>query len=168
MTEKDCILSPERLRELLHYDPLTGIFTWRISRGGKTLPGTIAGSVKPKGYIAIGVDGYIYQSHRLAWYYMTGEWPRFLIDHRDLDPANNRWENLRDVTTEINCQNQNRAHKGSATGMLGVYPARKGKRFLAMIRVHGKLKQLGSFLTKEEAHAAYLIAKREQHAGCTI
>jgi hypothetical protein len=98
-------LTAERLRELLHYDPDTGDFTWRTAR--KRIPaGAIAGTVE-RGFRRItiggGRHGPRYSAHRLAWLYMTGAWPNGYLDHINRDPDDNRFANLRLAT---NSQNQ--------------------------------------------------------------
>lgn len=159
-------LTQARLKELLHYDPETGAFTWRVRRGGPATPGSRAGSVTYKGYLYIGIDNERHMAHRLAWLYMTGAWPGDQIDHRDTNKMNNRFANLRLATNSFNGQNRTRAHTGSATGVLGV-GVRRG-RFIARIRVCGKTVHIGCFSTAEAAHAAYVQAKRELHPGNTL
>ena len=99
------ILTVERLRELLHYDSDTGVFTWRVYRSPGAKKGDVAGCVNEGGYIATQVDRKHYLSHRLAWLYVYGAWPIDEIDHKDGNPANNHIANLRDVTRLTNSQN---------------------------------------------------------------
>src|SRR4051812_21172063 len=81
------------LKKVMHYDPLTGIFTVFPRRGTK---GRVTrGSLNPNGAYVFTVGKKLYYAHRLAWLYMTGAWPSSGIDHRDCDPQNNRWHNLR-------------------------------------------------------------------------
>ena len=158
-------LTHVRLRELLLYDPETGVFTWRANRR-RVKAGDVAGYVDPRGYIQIGIDGSLHRANRLAWLYMTGEWPAGDVDHRDTDGANNRWLNLRDVSRSVNMQNRRRANTNNKTGLLGVSSIRN--RFHATIWLGKKQRLLGAFDTAEEAHATYVEAKRRLHAGCTI
>lgn len=160
------MIDQKKLKELLSYDPATGVFTWRVSMNGRTQAGDVAGSFDVNGYRRIGVNRRSHKAHRLAWLYMTGEWPKAEIDHRNGSRADNRWINLRESDPILNAQNQRKAQSDSTTGFLGVSPL-KG-RFLARIKAGGKRKNLGTFSTPEQAHAAYLKAKRELHAGCTI
>ena len=102
------ILSQKRLRELLHYEPATGIFTRLVGTGGRGKAGDIAGSLQSTGYILICVDGKRYLAHRLAYLYMTGTWPPAMIDHRDTRKHNNVWTNLRPAT-----QSENQLNKGA-------------------------------------------------------
>lgn len=74
-------LTSETLKELLHYNPETGIFTWAKNAGQRAQVGRIAGSRTPSGYIKISLSRKLYAAHRLAWLYMTGSWPENEIDH---------------------------------------------------------------------------------------
>lgn len=159
-------LTAARLRELLSYDQGTGVFTWRV-RMNNLAAGAVAGCLGSRGYWRIKVNKRIYQAHRLAWLYVHGLWPNGDIDHVDGERANNVISNLRDVSQSVNGQNQRRAHsKNKSSGLLGV-SANRG-RWRAQILVAGKNITLGRFDTPELAYSAYLAAKREHHAGCTI
>lgn len=160
------MLTIERLKEALSYDSETGIFTWKVAINSRAVVGNVAGKLKSTGYVYIGLDCEQYPAHRLAWFYMNGEWPKHTIDHIDCDRANNRYANLRDATPAQNSQNQRRPQSGNKSGYLGV--SRRGKRFYAQINVSGTIKMLGKFNTAKEAHLAYIEAKREHHTGCTI
>jgi hypothetical protein len=160
-------LNAARVRELLDYDPDTGLFRWRVDRR-KTRAGSIAGCAYPSGYIRIKIDMRECLAHRLCWLYVTGAWPVGQIDHRDGDKANNRFANLRDVTRSVNAQNQRKAQANNQAGLLGV--RRCHKRWRATIRIPGEPRQrhLGTFTSAQEAHAAYLEAKRRHHHGNTL
>lgn len=107
-------------------------------------------------------------AHRLAWLYMTGEWPKSeMVDHENTVRNDNRWSNLRDSTRTVNMENQRQAHKGSQSGLLGVSPRPNGA-WVAQIQVSRKKLWLGEFSTPEQASTAYIEAKRRLHAGCTI
>lgn len=162
-------LTPQRLRELLDYDPATGVFTWRMNspRGGWMRAGKVAGTPHSQGYVFIRFDCQYYFAHRLAWFWLHGCWPEFHIDHVDGNRANNAAQNLRDVTQTVNMQNIKRAPRNSSNGILGASPHGKSG-FCARIRIQGKTRYLGTFGSAEEAHQAYLRAKRELHAGCTL
>ncbi len=160
-------LTAARLRELLSYDPDTGLFRWKVQTSKRVKVGDIAGTLVKIGYISISIDADMIRAHRLAWLYVHGSWPTGDIDHIDGNRANNRWSNLRDVTRSMNAQNLKRAHAdNAASGLLGVY--RDKKKWAASLTVNGKRHRLGNFTTPEEAHAAYLKAKRELHTACTI
>lgn len=171
MERRKSLLSAERLRELLNYDPETGIFRWKVSRGGTAMIGTIAGCLHPDGYLLIRADGKQYLAHRLTWLYMTGGWPEDQIDHINGKRADNRWKNLREADATLNSENQRKAQGDNfSCGLLGVTIIKSAKKnpWQARIGITGKQKHLGYFPTPEAAHEAYLQAKREFHEGCTI
>ncbi len=87
-----------RLKELLEYDPDTGIFRWRNAPNRRIRAGAIAGNLDTYGNRQIRVDGKSYLAHRLAVLYVTGSWPTTDIGHRDLNNDNNAWGNLRQAT----------------------------------------------------------------------
>lgn len=155
-------LTAARLRELLSYEPTTGMF-FRLSDPRPTP--RPAGTLRTSGYIAIGIDRRVYLAHRLAWLYMTGSWPT-IIDHLDGVRANNAFANLRDATQALNMQNQRRPKVSNALGFLGV--TKNGPNFKASIWVDRRQVNVGTFKTPEDAHEAYLVAKRQLHSGCTI
>jgi hypothetical protein len=159
----------EYLKKRLAYDRLTGIFTWREKIAHcRYEPGDIAGRLVPPGYWTIWMHDKDYLAHRLAWLYMTGEWPN-VIDHVNGQKSDNRFANLRNVDDQTNNQNVRIANSNSHTGFLGVDcdPNRKTK-YRAKIVIDKKPVYLGRFKTPEEAHARYLEAKRQMHPGCTI
>lgn len=167
----DTSLPAARLRELLCYDPETGVFTWRqnVGRWGRVKAGTVAGGVNAHGHVVIRVQGASIYAHRIAFLLMTGEFPSFSVDHLDGVKTNNAWANLRDVSQHTNTENRRTPTRGKASGLpLGVSIDRRDNRIRADITVKGKAISLGRFNTPEEAHAAYVEAKRRLHEGCTI
>ena len=160
------MLTQERLKELLHYDPETGFFTRIKSTCNVNKVGVRCGALHHSGYIELMVDSKNYRAHRIAWLYMTGEFPKHYIDHINGVKNDNRFCNLRDVTKQTNAQNEIRARKHNSTKFLGV--SKRGNKFHSTITINGKHKHLGFFNTAEEAHAAYIEAKRIHHLGCTI
>lgn len=156
-------ITAARLREVLDYNPETGIFTWRIILKRRNPIGSIAGSLPASGYRLIGIDGTNYRAHRLAWLYVHGEWPKQFIDHIDGDRLNNAIANLRDVSNKTNTENITKPRSTNGTGFLGV--VRYKDKFSAFIKTGNKNHYLGAFNTPEEAHATYLAAKRYVHKG---
>jgi len=154
-------LTAQRLRELLNYDPETGVFTWRVRRrsfAARATVGAIAGSQHGNGYIEIGIDGYSYYAHRLAWLHMYGEWPENSIDHIDRCRANNAWKNLRQATYKQNQENRSvRADSGS--GLKGVKLLPSG-RWRAQIKHNFVPIHIGVYDTPEQAAAARAEAER--------
>jgi hypothetical protein len=154
------VITGERLRKLLDYNPETGVFVWRVSAGRRAKEGARAGHRLPSGYRVIQISGGYYREHRLAWLYMTGEWPPQEIDHRNLVRDDNRAKNLRLATSA-----QNQANKGvlpnNTSGFKGV--SRAGGRWKAEIGIDGKRRYLGLFDTLVEAHDAYNEAARKAY-----
>ena len=159
-------LTAKELREAIHYDPDTGIFTWRRSEGWKwnnRLGGQRAGYANAKGighrhpYRLIWIKNTHRKEHRLAWLYMTGAWPGGSLDHINGDGLDNRWENLRIATVAQNAMNA-KMYSTNTVGLKGVSWS-KGK-YQARIGVGGKVIGLGRYNTVEEAHAAYMREAR--------
>lgn len=163
----ECI-APESLRQLLRYDSETGKLYWLVNRGRNARTGSEAGTVLKRGVVSIRINGKFYLAHQLAWVFIHGQWAESELDHRDGDPRNNRPENLRKVDRNGNLQNYRRATaRNKNSGLLGAYRGCRG-RWFSSIHTNGKTTYLGSFDTKEEAHAAYVTAKRRLHPTCTI
>lgn len=161
-------LTPARLRELLDFDPETGVFVRRKSRGRPDLVGTPAGAMDARGYLEVYVAGRLHKAHRLAWLYVHGVWPDSEVDHLNGVRSDNRLANLRVVTRRLNRQNLRRASSHNKLGLLGVSPVCKSRKYQARIQLDGQQKHLGVFDTPEQAHQAYLEAKRRLHEGCTL
>lgn len=159
-------LNADMLRDMVSYDPDTGIITSNQSRGCRA-KGTPIGTKGKTGHMYAGIDGRIYLIHRLIWMYMTGDFPKKGIDHINGDPTDNRWINLREATQAENVQNIRKATRVSTTKLLGSFKTPNGK-YCARIRSNKKLINLGTFASAEEAHAAYVAAKRVIHSFCTI
>lgn len=155
-----------RLAEVLTFDPISGHFSWRVALARSCPAGSRAGCITNDRYVCITVDGAKFLAHRLAWRFTFDAWPSKFIDHIDGNRGNNRPSNLRNTSKQINAQNRKVAHRGSASGVLGV--RRSLNRWTARINITGKDIHLGSFDTPELAHAAYVLAKRLHHEGCTI
>jgi hypothetical protein len=150
-------LTLERAQQVLSYDAESGL----IRRNGKVVGGRMT-----LGYLQFSVDGEHQYAHRVAWLLMTGRWPTGQIDHINGDRSDNRRCNLRDVDQSTNMQNMRSAPAGAKSGVLGASPSYG--RYRACISVDGKFVHIGRFDTAEEAHAAYVSAKRKYHGGCAI
>lgn len=177
-------ISAEFARQLLDYNPQTGILTWKArtpamfkpspcrgmrkprtaewacNRWNACYAGKTAGTLNRKGYIVVLIKKIAYQSHRIIWLIVTGEWPEDDIDHRDGIKSNNRWENLRKATNAENKQNSEK-YRSNKSGFLGVHL--HGNRWKAQIIVNYKMVHLGFFDTPEEASAAYKKGKQKFH-----
>lgn len=163
------MITQDQLKHHLHYDPSTGLFSWLNPTSNRVSKGQAAGVLnRALNCIYIGLFGKRHKAHRLAWLYVYGVWPSGIIDHINGDSTDNRIENLREVDKRTNGQNQRKAHKDSRTGLLGVTFDKRKQKYVASIKYSGKRHFLGNYLTPEEAHQAYLEAKRQHHEGCTI
>ena len=148
------MLTQEELKKLLHYNPDTGVFTWRVSRG-RNKAGNVAGHVsKNSGYVEIRLGKKLFKAHRLAWLYMTGEWPREGIDHINGVKDNNRWVNLREATHRQNAYNRG-GMKGSSSNHKGVSWVKRDKKWFVRARSPAKHLNLGYFNCEHEAALVY-------------
>ena len=154
----------ELLRAALHYDPTTGLFT-RKKKWGSKLAGSPIGGLSKDGYVQIAFNGRTHTAQRLAWLYVYGNWPAGVIDHINRNRADNRIENLRDVSSSKNAHNSDARHH-SQSGVKGVSlrSLRNGRRlkkaWRADIMVNGTRKFLGNFYTVEDAARARTNAER--------
>ncbi len=150
------MIDHQRLKELLHYDPETGLFKWLVRRSSRVPDDMRAGTPDKDGYVQIKADGRIYKAHRLAWFYMTGEWPSLLIDHINGAPADNRFANLRQATNSQNLHN-----RPAVKGSKGCHFYKAYGKWVAEIKVKGKRTFLGYYDTEEEARDAYTTAAKD-------
>ena len=165
-------LTAEIVRQLLDYDPATGIFRWRYREGGypqwnARFAGKIAGSITKLTwtdcqYVTIRLLGKPYMAHCLAWLHVTGEWCDRDIDHKDGDGTRNAWSNLRPATKAQNLQNRGK-NKNNTSGYKGVWYSKSKRRWCAEITADGLRKRLGWFATPEAAAGAYARAAEQLH-----
>lgn len=161
------MLTAERLREVLNYDPETGVFTWIKKTCRKAKIGKVAGTITnaKHGRVFMSVDGQRNYAHRFAWLYVKGEWPPpgSEIDHANGDASDNRWINLRLAT-----KTQNRAnsvvYKNNKSGIKGVHWHPQSQKWRAAIRFERRTRHIGLFSNKEDAGRAYMAAA-ERHFG---
>lgn len=157
------MLTQKRLREVLHYNPETGIF--RFTKG--TRKGKLAGTLHDhRGYLKVSIDNERHMLHRLAWLWMTGLHSRSTIEHKNGDTCDNTWSNLREGLGWA--RETHRAPFPEPTQFRGVYQV--GDRFEALIPVASEVLNIGSFSTAEDARDAIdqqfkaVIAKRRELA----
>ncbi|TPJ97631.1 HNH endonuclease [Mesorhizobium sp. B2-5-9] len=157
------MITQESLKEILHYDPVTGIFTWLVAKSMSVKVGMCAGTqVGIGGHVRIKIDGTSYYAHRLAWLYVHGKWPNGDLDHRNVVKSHNWVANLREATPS-----QNRANAplrpDNSSGFKGVYWRPERGLWHAQIRKDGKCYHLGYFAAIEAAAEAYRIAALDLH-----
>jgi hypothetical protein len=165
-------ITSAELRLIIDYYPASGEFRWKArtpdmfsdgrrysaskmcEKWNKCLAGKVAGSLDGDGYIEITIFRRCYRAHRLAWLYMTGGWPDFQIDHRNLKREDNRWENLREATGSQN-QFNTRRQSNNKSGYKGVFFEKVRNKYRADIRSNGVSYTIGRFSSAEEAALAY-------------
>ncbi len=137
---------------LLDYDPLTGIFTWKNNKGKKYSKGQIAGKINRDGYWEVRLGQKLYRMHRIAYYIMTGKQPN-IIDHLNGNPSDNRFCNLENGTQKDNMKNI-LMPKNNSSGHIGVRKFQNGYR----VEIQSDLiKKFKCFKTFDEA-----VAQRKQ------
>lgn len=150
-------LTQARLKELLHYDPESGAITWASRPSSRVKVGMLAGKVHPtQGYRQVRADKSLYYAHRLAWLYMTGEWPAADVDHINHVRDDNRWSNLRGATRSQNIQYKS-MQSNNTSGVKGVY-FHAGK-WAASIQYNGKNRHLGRFTDLADAKEFVELAR---------
>lgn len=160
------MITANHIRFILDYFPETGQFVWKNNHRRPDLIGKRAGSPTNAGYWAIAINNQKKLAHRLAWLYVTGEFPNGHIDHKNGNKQDNRFENLREVDRFGNLQNIRKPTKANKSGYLGV-SAHQGK-WRVQIMVHGVKTRISGFDTPEKAYQKYLELKRQHHSTCTI
>jgi hypothetical protein len=145
------IVSIDRLRLVLSYDKTTGVFERLIKVNRNSVIGEEVGSVnRVNGYRYIRIDGRAYLHHRLAWFYVHGQWPDDQIDHIDGNRLNNSVVNLRPASSKQNRENRELS-TSNKTGYRGVFYRKDKDKYRASVKHNGKSQHLGYFNTAEEA-----------------
>lgn len=167
--QSDAPFSHDELRRIISYDPDTGIFHWRTRADrdhswNMRFSGEVAGSTLSVGYVYINFNTKLRTAHRLAWFYMTGEWPTGQVDHINRDRADNRWSNLRLATQKQNSANQG-LRTTNTSGAKGVSWITGKGYWRAQIMIDGKTRFLGYFAAFEAAKAARRAAESEYHGA---
>ena len=158
MNKLDFTITQEELKSTLSYDESTGVFVnIKPKRGVKF--GVEAGCVHSNGYRYIMLNRRLYRAHRLAWLYVTGNWPSDLVDHLNGNKSDNRFCNLREASKSQNQHNTGR-QKNNTSGYKGVSYDKSRSKWIATICHQNSKKTLGHFNTAEDAYAAYCIAAK--------
>jgi hypothetical protein len=153
-------LTQERLKELLSYDPETGVFRWLVKPSAQVGAGDVAGSTRLNGYRCIKIDRHGYQAHRLAWLYVYGIWPTDQLDHKFGVRADNRIAELREATRVENGRNR-KMHRNNSSGFRGVSWNKFKRKWCAQIRLPGRIIYRGQFNTAKEASDSYEAKAKE-------
>ena len=153
------MITQQELKEILDYDPETGIFRWKRKRPGIPKDRVFAGCSGTRGYIRIMLNGRRYGAHHLAWLYMYGKLTDKYLDHKNGITSDNRISNLREATASQNATNR----KVCRNGLKGAYWYKKRKEWSSAISKDGNRLHLGWFKTEMAAHAAYIEAASKLH-----
>jgi len=153
-------ITQRQVKNILHYQPDSGVFTWKMVCGRRAPIGGVAGCIGTQGYRIIGIQGTRYKAASLAWLYIYGEWPEYCIDHINGNKADDRLSNLRKASRSENLFNRG-VFSNSLSGIKGVGLFR-GK-WKACCYSNGKRKWLGFFPSKEEAVKAYRDYAEKEH-----
>lgn len=152
----------ERLKELFIYDPVTGIFRNRVSRG-RARAGAVAGSIGADGYLRVKVDYVDHYLHRLAWLHEHGALPDVQIDHENEVKTDNWISNLRNASNSQNGQNKP-IQSNNSSGFKGVSLHRQSGRWFAYAQRDGRRISAGYHATRELAAAASVALRESLHA----
>ena len=159
---KDRKLTVDVLRRLLDYNPDTGVFRWRYDMRRVPMDG-VAGRKNVDGYWGVSVNKEYILAHRLAWFYVYGEWPNGDVDHINRNRSDNRICNLR-VATRAQNVHYSRPSSKNKSGYKGVHFIKRQKLWGAQIKVDGRSINLGSYADPKLASAAYQAAAKK-HFG---
>ena len=143
------------------FDVRNGVLVWKETRG-RCRAGHVAGTYQKGEHSRVAYRRNTYQAHRIVWVIEYGDiHPMMVIDHINGEPSDNRIENLRMVTPQVNCLNSSKADRRNVSGVRGVHQKRRNGviRYYARILINGKQVALGSYATAAEAGVAYAIAR---------
>lgn len=154
-------LDHKRLKDLVTYHPRDGSFVWNKGRPSAT-SGNACGTVKPSGYVLICLDRKLFRAHRLAWFYVYGEWPTDEIDHINGIRNDNRICNLRVASKSENGFNK-KMRMDCKTGAKGVLYYPKYNTYYVRFTVKKVPHTFGPFLTFEEAANVATEKRKSAH-----
>lgn len=156
-------INNQDLKNIVHYDETSGAFTWLKS--GKGVPKSrSAGTKNAAGYVQIQIKGRLYYAHRLAWLYMTGEWPKGQIDHVNLCKDDNSWSNLREAEEDQNKWNLGLS-RHNKSGVKGVSFDQRTQRWRVRVCVSGACRSAGYFDSIEDAARAASDFRKLHHGS---
>lgn len=173
-------ISAEYVRQLLDYDAIAGILTWKNREPQMFTPGFHSAETQCKawnakfagaqaghvsqndGYLRLYIDNSPYLGHRIVWLIVYGTMPPYKLDHKNGVRSDIKFKNLRPATDAENGQNR-KHHKNNTSGYSGVTWHKRAQKWYANISVRHNKIFLGSFETAQDASIAYLEAKKQLH-----
>ena len=160
------MLTQDRAKQLFFYNPETGDLVWKQSSERPKVSGKIARHLNADGYLCVMVDGVLLRAHRVIWLYVNGYFPKYDLDLIIGIRNDNRLCNLREATRAQNMQNMHKTMIDHNSGYIGA--SKYHNKWRARIKINYKEKHIGYYDTPEEAHEAYLQAKRNLHEYGTL
>lgn len=145
------MITLSRLLELVRYNRKEGTLTW-TEQASQKVRGKQVGSLDEAGYVVTTIDSEPVKVHQLIWFIEYGVWPTTMLDHKDRDKQNNRWQNLRESNSLQNALNTD-IRRDNTSGVKGVTWNRRANKWQAQINRSGKCYYLGVFESLEEAKA---------------
>jgi hypothetical protein len=157
-------ITAAQVRDRFTYDPSEGLLRYKraAGQGGRYPAGTVAGGITGEGYRYVYVGKHQYRASIVIWLWMTGKLPTRGIDHKDTNPGNDKWANLRQASLGEQKRNCNRS-KNNKSGFKWVYFDRETGLYRAAISLDKKRINVGRFRTATEAYEAALAVARAQH-----
>jgi hypothetical protein len=157
------ILTQSRLKELLDYNPDTGLFTNKVHRNPRAPIGAIAGTPTSEGYLALQINKKKMYVHRAIWLYVHGVWPLEEIDHINHVRNDNRLCNLR-LANRLENSHNTQKHTKNLSGHKGVAWHSRNKKWQVQMRFCGKSYYIGQFFNLEDAIVARKQAETKFYA----
>jgi len=148
---------PAEIAQHFSYDPSTGLL-WKYKKLWRNDKLGTPNKVDSHGYLVVRFQKKYYKAHRIAWFLQTGEQPPVMVDHRNRQRLDNRWDNLRAADASVNGTNA-KVRKDNVSGATGVYFVVAKNRWLASINLRGRKFHIGTFTNKADAVAARSAAK---------
>lgn len=150
-----CEITHKELKSLIKYKKTTGEIIRKRT-------GDVAGYTSKKGYVQVKLRGKTYLAHVIAWYYVTGEYPSFIVDHKDHVRWNNRWSNLRKADEAMNSWNTRR-RSDNTSGVKGLCKDSRTGLWRARLGFRGRVYSCGYHKTKRAATEALRVRRNELH-----
>ena len=153
-------LTQAKLKFILSYSPLTGVFIWNVSKSGNNGIGSVAGNISSQGYRVITVNGKEYRAARLAFLYMEGYFPEYEVDHVNRNKSDDMWKNLKHVSHSCNMKNRG-VMRNNKSGIPGVQLYKADGTWAVVISSNKKRFFCGYFQSFKDAVVARWEAEKK-------